>query len=302
LKKRSSLLVSLLILALFAYFLYEYKVFYHMGEILKSLNPFYLAVSLILYLATYYFRAKRFTVMFPQISTLELSAVMAVHTFFNNLLPFRSGEASFPIILKKLFKVEISISSGALLFARLLDLLSLSFLFSLSVLVVAFGKRELLFLSVLLTFLLIGLLFIGFKLIKALKEKVALLSTLFLFFSQFVSPRKLTLIGIYSLGTWLFKFASFFFILKGAQVNLNFFQTVFVSTFGELTTVLPIHSIGGFGTYEAGLVGGFKLLGLKASYSLTVAFYFHLVLLLMSGLLAVLGWGYLWFKVKKKLG
>jgi len=125
-------LVSLAVLAVFTYFLVEYGVFLKLKEIVLSLRPEYLALSLLFYLATYIFRALRFSVMFPDISVLELSAVMAVHTFFNNVLPFRSGEASFPIILRKLFGVDIAISSVALLFARVLDILSLSLLCSIA--------------------------------------------------------------------------------------------------------------------------------------------------------------------------
>jgi len=300
LKKSSSLAVSLLILAVFGYFLYEYRVFERLGEIFSALSVRELLISLLLYLSTYYFRAKRFTVMFPQIKTADLVAVMAVHTFFNNILPFRSGEASFPIILKKLFGVEVSISSGALLFARVLDLASLALLFLVSAFVVATGRKELLVIPLLVLFALVLVLLVGFKLLKAFRGRFAVLGALFFFFQQFVSVKKLFLIGLYSLLTWLFKFASFHYILKAGGIELNFFQTVFVSTFGELTTVLPVHSIGGFGTYEAGLVGGFKLLGLKTSYALTVAFYFHLILLLMSALLALFGWLYLSLRLRRR--
>ncbi|MEO2066323.1 MAG: lysylphosphatidylglycerol synthase transmembrane domain-containing protein [Desulfurobacteriaceae bacterium] len=298
-KKSGSLTVSFLILLIFIYFLYEYRVFSNLEQIVSNLDPLYLFISLLLYVSTYLFRAKRFTVMFPQISTKDLTAVMAVHTFFNNVFPFRSGEASFPIILKKFFGVELSISSGALLFARLLDLMSLSFLFLVSSLVVASHERKLLLIPLVSILAVILVLVLALKLLKMLRNRFFVIGALFYFFNQFVSTRKLSLIALYSLLTWLFKFSSFYFILRAAGVNLNFFQTVFVSTFGEITTVLPVHSIGGFGTYEAGLVGGFKLLGVKTSYALTVAFYFHVILLVMSGLLALAGWVYLQFRLRR---
>ncbi|WP_456455345.1 lysylphosphatidylglycerol synthase transmembrane domain-containing protein [Thermovibrio sp.] len=298
-KRKSSFIISALIILLFAYFLYEYKAFKGLKEIASSLHPLYLLFSLITYLATYFFRAKRFKVMFPQIKTAELVAVMTVHTFFNNALPFRSGEASFPIILKKLFKVDATISSGALAFARILDLLSLSLLFLISAAAVATNRKELFIIPLLAFLILSAFAFLALKLLGKIKNKFLFAQALFLFFNSFISFKKLFLIGAYSLLTWLFKFISFYFILKGGSIKINFFQTVFVSTFGELTTVLPIHSIGGFGTYEAGLVGGFKLLGIKTGYALTVAFYFHLVLFTMSALLALFGWSYLLIKVKK---
>ncbi len=296
--KRNSLLVSLIILSIFIYFLVEYNVFSKLNEILNRLFPIYLLLSLIIYISTYFLRAKRFTLFFPEIKTLDLSAVMAVHTFFNNLLPFRSGEASFPIILKKLFNVEGVISSATLLLVRLFDLLSLSILFTLSTVFISLQNKKLLLISVFLFFFILLIIFIGFKLLRKFKNRFSIAFTLFGFFSNFNSKRNLTLVFTYSILNWTFKFLSFFFILKAGGINISFPKTIFAATFGELTTVLPIHSIGGFGTYEAGLVGGFALLGLKGSYALTVAFYFHLLLFTMSGVLAFFGWIYLSGKFK----
>lgn len=298
--KRGSFIVSLVILLVFGYFLYEYDVFNQLRKIVGELSLPYLIASLLLYTFTYYFRAKRFTLFFPQIKTKDLAAVMAVHTFFNNLLPFRSGEASFPIILKKLFGVEGIISSAALIVARLFDLLSLAIIFTVATLGVAAGNKTFLIVSLFLAATIVVTLIAGFKLLKFLKRKFGFAAALFFFFSEFNSAKNLLLVFLYSLLNWLTKFTAFYFIIRAGNLNFNFFQTTFAATFGELTTVLPIHSIGGFGTYEAGLVGGFALLGFKGSYALTVAFYFHLLLFTMSGLLALIGWLYLSRRLKVK--
>ena len=291
--KRGSFAVSILILIVFLYFLYEYHVFHNLKRILRELSPPLLFLSLLLYTLTYYFRAKRFTLFFPQIKTEELAAVMAVHTFFNNLLPFRSGEASFPIILKKLFGVDGVISSAALVVARLFDLLSLSILFTVATFGVSVNNRKFLWVSLLISIFIVLTLILGFKLLKLLKKRFGFASALFFFFYEFKSARNLISVFFYSLLNWLTKFTAFYFIIKAGRLNLNFFESTFAATFGELTTVLPIHSIGGFGTYEAGLVGGFALLGFKGSYALTVAFYFHFLLFVMSGFLSMLGWFYI---------
>ena len=292
--------ISVSVLFLFFYFLFKYGVFGKLKGILTVLRPDYLLLSLLFYLSTYVFRALRLSVMFPSISVAELSAVMGVHTFFNNVLPFRSGEASFPIILKKLFGIDVAISSVALLLVRVLDVLSLSLLFSVSAFIVATQKRELLLIPLLTSLTLLGVLFIGTKLLKKLKDKFFIVGNIFSFIQGFISLSNLLLLFVFSLFTWLFKFFSFFFILKAGGVELSFFQTVFSSTFGELTSILPVHSVGGFGTYEAGLTGGFALLGIKTDQALTVAFYFHLVLLLMSVVLASLGWVFLSSRLKRR--
>ena len=262
-------------------------------DILKKLSISYIFIALLLYTFTYYLRAKRFAVFFPGIKTVDLAAVMAVHTFFNNILPFRSGEASFPIILKKLFNIDGVISSAALVVVRLFDLLSLSIIFTLVTLGVAVEDRRFLAVSLFLSGTILLIMVAGFKFLKILKKRFSFASTLFFFFSEFKSVKNFGLVFLYSLLSWLTKFAAFYFVMKAGSLKFNFFQTTFAATFGELTTVLPLHSIGGFGTYEAGLVGGFALLGFKGGYALTVAFYFHLLLLLMSGILALIGWIYL---------
>ncbi len=291
--KKSSLLVSGVILAIFVYYLFHYSVFHHLKNIVVELSPVYLTVSLVLYTLTYYFRARRFTLFFPRIKTGELAAVMAVHTFFNNLLPFRSGEASFPIILKKLFGVDGVISSAALVVARLFDLLSLAVIFSVATFGVSAENGKLMVVSLFLSAFILLVLVLGYKLLGVLKGRFGFASALFFFFYEFKSVRNLVFVFLYSILNWITKFTAFYFIMKAGRLNFNFFQSTFAATFGELTTVLPIHSVGGFGTYEAGLVGGFALLGFKGSYALTVAFYFHLLLFTMSGFLALLGWVYL---------
>ncbi len=293
---KSKYFLPVFVLVVFGYFLLEFNVFEKLKGILKTLQPEYLLLSLLFYVSTYVFRAARFGVMFQEIRTMELAAVMGVHTFFNNILPFRSGEVSFPLILRRFFGIDVTVSSVALVLARILDLLSLGLLFFTSALFVSFGERSVLWVPLVL-FLILGLfLFLTVKLLRRFERRFPIVSTVFTFVRTFVSFKKIALLVGYSLLTWLFKFFSFFSILKGGGIDLTFPQTVFVSTFGEITTILPIHSFGGFGTYEAGLVGGFSLIGLKADYALTVAFYFHVVLLIMSSVLAAVGWIYLWRK------
>ena len=299
--KKNSYLISAAILLIFAYFLYRYGVFKKLPEIFESLDLKLLVLSILSYIFTYCLRALRFSLIFPSIKVSQMVAVMGVHTFFNNVLPFRSGEASFPIILKKLFGVETHASSTALLFVRLLDLLSLSLIFSFSVFTVSLKERKLLWFSGGIFILLILTTWMLLKILNKLKNRFKLIASVLAFLSTFISISKLFRLIAYSFLNWLTKFFSFYLIFKAAKVNLSFPQTVFISTFGELTTILPIHSFGGFGTYEAGLVGGFKLLGVKTSTALTVAFYFHLILLLMSGMLAFFGWIYLSKTVLEKI-
>jgi hypothetical protein len=48
---------------------------------------------------------------------------------------------------------------------------------------------------------------------------------------------------------------------------------------GELSTVLPINGIAGFGTYEGAIVGAMQLFGVTVNSALTGAFNLHLLVL-----------------------
>ena len=60
---------------------------------------------------------------------------------------------------------------------------------------------------------------------------------------------------------------------------------------GDLTSILPVHNIGGAGTYEAGVVAGMLPFGVGASAALAAAINLHLFLLaatLFGGALSLL--------------
>jgi uncharacterized membrane protein YbhN (UPF0104 family) len=60
---------------------------------------------------------------------------------------------------------------------------------------------------------------------------------------------------------------------------------------GDLTSILPVHNIGGAGTYEAGVVAGMLPFGVGASAAIAAAINLHLFLLaatLFGGALSLL--------------
>ncbi len=283
--------VSFGIVLLFLYFLYRFNTLKRLLELTAGVNPAWLFASAVPYALSYTVRAKRFSVAFPEIPGLQLVAVVAVHTFLNNILPLRSGELSLPILLRRFSGVRMHASSTVLLLLRLLDLLSVAFLFSACALALRTGTSVGLF-----TALLAGCLALLAVTARVLSSKKGTLGEVATVAKNMLSPLNFLLLFCLSLAVWLLKFTSFYLIMTAGGVNLSFLETVFVSTFGEITTVLPVHSFGGFGTYEAGLTGGFAILGKDVESALAVALYFHITLLAMSAVVATAGWLYLTFK------
>lgn len=78
-----------------------------------------------LFVGTYFVRAWRMFDYFKGESSgryLELFHVSQVHNLLNMMLPFRSGEASFPLLMRSEFSVPLPRGTSALLVMRLLDL------------------------------------------------------------------------------------------------------------------------------------------------------------------------------------
>ena len=91
----------------------------------RSLPPLPLVLAVVLVLASYAVRTIRIHRYFsPDTSGQYLRSFRLIlfHNLFNNLLPMRSGEASFPLLMKREFQVPFSRSVPGLFYLRLLDL------------------------------------------------------------------------------------------------------------------------------------------------------------------------------------
>lgn len=95
-----------------------------LGRSLGQASPWPLAAALLLIPVVQWIRAWRFGLLMS--GTLRLPERDLVRTalllnMFNFLLPFRVGEASFPILMKRRYAMDYSRSTGILILARLMD-------------------------------------------------------------------------------------------------------------------------------------------------------------------------------------
>jgi hypothetical protein len=257
------------------------------------LDPFDIIIALVLLFLSYAIRAARLAHYFYLSQTSELLGcirLMLIHNFWNNLIPMRIGEASFPILMKKQFNIPFEKSLPALLWFRVLDLHSLLF-----ILLVAFSA-SLLKLS-LETTLIIGALWLCFpptlfifqqKIQKAIGSgtKLSQLATKILIGlpqrrSQFLWSWFWTQIN------WVIKLLALAWILIWF-IDLTFAQSLLGVIGGELTSVLPIHGLGGFGTYEAGVWFALNSFDSQQGLIITSAINLHLMVLSSSLLSAII--------------
>ena len=118
-------------LLIFALFIFIVEQSYGLAAILASwqaITPSSLLIAVLLMLASYLLRAARFYDFFHRYCQghwWQLTRITVIHNFLNNLLPMRSGEVSFPLLMKQHFDCPARHSAPALLWLRLLDLYAL---------------------------------------------------------------------------------------------------------------------------------------------------------------------------------
>jgi uncharacterized membrane protein YbhN (UPF0104 family) len=253
-----------------------------------------LALAIGLMLASYILRAWRVADHFDQRG--HFGAVLSLnlqHNLWNNLLPMRAGELSFPLLMKQQFGIDPAYALAGLFWIRLVDAQVLATLALGSLLWLA--KVEALALGLVLLALLAPFVFWALRgrltawaltlhegKARKLLEKI--LSGLPRDAAHFARGVLLTW------ANWLVKLAALAWVLR-QFVPITWTGAGLGVLGGEITSVLPIHAPGGFGTYEAGMLAALLPQGLELATATTAAINTHLFLLgssLAFGLAAML--------------
>jgi uncharacterized membrane protein YbhN (UPF0104 family) len=216
-------------------------------------------IALTLLVLSYALRAWRMYDYFPQYLSGQWFAtwrLMLIHNALNNLLPARTGEASFPLLMKRYFGVSYAHSVSALLWFRLLDLHAILTFAVFPLLMITPLKKLatpllLLWMTLpLLAYLLHNRIEIWFA---GKDGKFSELAQQAMYglpdnWGEFWRSWAMTW------ANWLVKLVTIAWLLQQfvPAASWNLLLTSVVG--GELTSVLPIHAPGGFGTYEAGII------------------------------------------------
>jgi len=225
----------------------------------RAIDPLALLVALALMLASYLIRTLRITRYFHAAlaghfwSAFRLSSW---HNLMNNLLPMRSGEVAFPVLMQRYYGLAPIESVPVLFWFRLLDL-------QVVLLIGLAAGGHLVGIDGGLLALCLGALLLGPVVAYGLRgwlherlaghdgrlvgKVVAMLASLPDRPSRFLGTL------FWTWANWLVKLAALGWVLA-ALAPVTFAEGVLGAIGGDLTTVLPIHAPGGFGTYEAGVM------------------------------------------------
>jgi uncharacterized membrane protein YbhN (UPF0104 family) len=250
----------------------------------QLIQPSLLALAILLVFTSYLIRSVRLydyfsddmRGYFPQVFKLMLQ-----HNLANNLLPMRSGELSFPLLMSQYFRIPLSRSGPALLWLRVLDLHILGFL-ALGSISGSLGHPAYPVLLGLIWLLLPLVLFLANQLLlqrlsghedggwRGVLKKILN-----------GAPRhrgQLLRIWGWTLLNWCLKLAAFAWLLS-LFAKLDARAALAGVIGGEITSVLPVHGVAGLGTYEAGIVAALLPFDAPTAAALAGAVNLHLFLL-----------------------
>ena len=218
-------------------------------------------VALLLLTSTYFLRTWRFYDYFPRETAGHygrLFRVTQIHNLLNIMMPFRTGETSFPVLMRSEFGIPLARGTAALFVMRLLDLHAL--LAAAGVGLVIESRQAALAWIVWLCFLLlpVAAFIVRRPLIRLAARRVpakarALIDELERGLpadgAAFARAWTTTVVN------WLVKVAVLGWAL-GLMGVAPLAASFGGALGGELSSVLPVHAPGGVGTYPAGITAG----------------------------------------------
>jgi uncharacterized membrane protein YbhN (UPF0104 family) len=220
-----------------------------------------IVIALLLLTSTYFLRTWRIYDYFPRETQGRfptLFRVTQIHNLLNIMMPFRTGETSFPLLMRAEFAIPVARSTAALFVMRLLDLHAL--LAAAGVGLAISSSHKPLAWIVWLCFLLLPVAAFAVRrlLIKfagRMLPKKAQSIVLEIERGLPADARAFARAWLTTVVNWLVKvlvLAWALGLMKVAPLAASFGGALG----GELSSVLPVHAPGGVGTYPAGITAG----------------------------------------------
>jgi len=297
-KNKKTIIISTLFTIILLAILIANVQFSEVVESIKKVKFIYILPAFVFHLMAFVFRSLSYylvTADKKKVSFVELFSAHLIHNFYLHIIPANLGELSFPLLLKNKLKTEESLSM--LFISRFVSMIVTVLLFFLSLFFVFQWKNSFVFNIQLYSVIILFLSLIGFFVFRFRTKIVALLSRNS--FVKRIIAKIISLIESVKNDILKFKHISFaliymitisisilsvsvfyLFLLLGMGMEITFFQVVFVSSIGVAFVLLPIKSIGGFGTTEGAWTVGLMLIGLSKEISITAGFVVHIYALI----------------------
>lgn len=302
---KANLLGAAFSLAVIAYVLATLD-WQRMAATFRQINLLYVGLGFLVYLLNYVLRTLRFQALLDLKSARfqDLLGITQLYGMYLYLMPAKSGELSYPLLLKSRLGISLGSSAATLIAARFFDFAAIALLLPLALL--AYWSQTPSWVRVsALTFsglvLIVGVAALWWLGRSPYREAAApqspgvfnrLLAGLL---STAGHMRVIHARGRYgrlwalTLGVWLCVQTNFYLITLGLGVQLSFFQVVVISLIMVPLTLLPLQGFANLGTHEIGWVAAFRVFAMPQDTALNLAVGTHFILLVFILLLGGIG-------------
>ena len=274
-----------------------------------------LAIGFILYCLLVWTKSLRFRELLGlDVSVNQITPILALHTFWGNLLPMRGGDLSYIYLMKRRAGVDETKSVASLMLASVIDLMLFMVLMSSTGWVLRSALLgQLSHLTLFVTPLLISC---GLAIVMATaclapsacvrlanslaKPLLALRNRGLTWFvhkcldvmcelTRLRFDWQFLKIWGYSLLSLGLRFGFQCFLAREIGIEICVVKLLFALTFASILNLLPIQSVGNFGTVELPFVWVLMRFGIAKEISIVAAFSLHLIILLYCIPLGVYG-------------
>ncbi len=282
-------------------------------SMLKGADPGLTALAAAAYALSYASRAARWQILTPskRIPAAALIGITAVHNLMLRVLPAKLGETSY-FVLMKARGVPGTEAVAGLVMARIYDTAFAILFFVLALFLAHAGFGGSAVANVLVAALLLGLcgfaLLRGSLIVRAVNAVAARLARaswfprfllghgvrgrldrLEVILGEMQSIRNAPILIFHTIVIWTTSFVMTWLLLRAFGEPFGFWGTVFASTTAIVATLLPVGTLGNFGTQEAGWTFGMMLLGVDRETAIATGFSTHLVNVSLAGLFGLVG-------------
>lgn len=280
-----SLSISLLVIIL----LLSAVDFTHIVIALLRVDILFYALGFLAYTTSYLLRALRFRIVFPPSKLSQSFLIVAGHMLLNQIFPLRAGEFSLLFFLKHVMNISYSQSIPFFMLLRLFDLVALIVTF---LLVIFWGGFSLNLHTIIFIILVLCLCIICISNVE--KFFLAVIA-----FSTYIFPKKYTAklhefesylcqmsplsnskylqLFFLSLFDRICNYAVTIFLIKGMSFEISYLQLIIANAVASLSNILPINSIGSFGTLELGWAGALMFYDVPREIAISSGFSFHIL-------------------------
>jgi len=254
------------------------------SAVLKQSNPFLFIAAIMVYFTVFPVLALRWKLLLKNIkiksSFAELTGFIFLQWFVNSIIPAKLGDLYKAHLVKKYQKTSMSKVLGTILVERMFDIVVAALLFITSAYIVFSGllpNNIILPIKIIISAVLVAIAiaiiifranFIKLKLIPLwFKEKYVKFKY---GFSKSVRLKDILYLVVLSFLSFLTQIVGIYLITLSMNLNITFFQAVFITMASAFITLIPLTPAGA-GVSELAVAGIFIMIGVDEQLAISAA-------------------------------